>query len=268
ISMFGMGMTLTEKDFEVVIKNYKDVIIGFLAQFTIMPFVAFGIAKLLNLPPELAIGLILIGSCPGGVTSNVLTYLAKGDVPLSLSMTSVSTLMAPIMTPILTFLLAGAWIKVSIYGMFLSIVQVILVPVIAGILARHVFKKFVTTVGVKISPFISAISVIIIAGAVVSSKSSTILENGFIILIAIIIHNLLGYSLGYFVANKFGMSQKKCRTVSIEVGVQNSGLATTLAMVHFTPVTAVAGVVGVVWHIFSGAILANYWNTKPLKEKK
>ncbi len=269
ISMFGMGMTLTEKDFEAVFKSYKDVVIAFVAQFTIMPLTAYGIAKLLNLPAELAIGIILIGCCPGGVTSNVLSYLARGNVPLSLSITALSTLMAPFLTPVLTYALAGQWIKISIFAMFISIIKVVLVPVVLGIVVRHIFKETVTKIGGIVAPLISALSVIIIAGAVVSVNSNKIIETGIIILVAVILHNTCGYVFGYLVAKFTGMSQKKRRTVAIEVGVQNSGLATTLATAHFGmyPAAAIAGVVGVVYHIFSGAIIANFWNRRPTEDE-
>ncbi|MGL4392906.1 MAG: bile acid:sodium symporter family protein [Fusobacteriaceae bacterium] len=267
VVMFGMGMTLTKKDFEGVSKSFKAVAIGFFSQFLIMPLLAFAIAKNFNFPPEIAIGIILVGCCPGGTSSNVMTYLAKGDVPLSLSMTTLSTLFAPIITPVLIYFLAGSWINVSISAMFLSIVKVVLVPIILGAVIRLIFTKFVSAC-IKILPLVSVTAIVLIVGAVVGGSASKIASTGLIILIAVIIHNGLGYALGYFVSKAVGMTDDKRRAIAIEVGMQNSGLATSLATTHFSPLAAVPGAIFSVWHNISGAILANYWNTKPLKEKK
>lgn len=267
IVMLGMGMTLTKADFEAVSKSTKGVVVGLLAQFFIMPLIAYIIVKVFNFPPEIAIGIILVGCCPGGTSSNVITYLAKGDVPLSLSMTVLSTLLAPIMTPLLVFIFAGSWLKISFLGMFISILKVVLVPVLVGALLRIFFSKIVSQC-LKILPVVSVVSIVLIVGAVVGANANKIAETGLLIFIAVVIHNLLGYLSGYIVAKKIGFEESKRRAISIEVGMQNSGLAVALANQHFSPITAVPGALFSVWHNISGAILANYLRGKEENKNK
>ena len=269
IVMFGMGLTLKPKDFQIVFSHPKDVVIGTVAQFTIMPLVAFLLTKVFQLSPELAVGVILVGTCPGGTSSNVMTYLSKGDVALSVGMTAVSTIIAPIMTPLLTYLYAGQTVDVNILSMFLSIIQVVILPIVLGFIINHFFSKFAERI-VDILPLISTLAIVAIVGAVVSANAAKLLGCGLLILCVVILHNVFGYILGYAAGKLLKMDNAKCRTVSIEVGMQNSGLATSLATVHFAqyPLATIPGAVFSVWHNVSGAILANIFLHSAEKEEK
>ena len=269
IVMFGMGLTLKVSDFKVVFSRPKDIIIGFIAQFTLMPLIAFLLAKAFNLPTEIAVGVILVGTCPGGTSSNVMTYLSKGDVPLSVGMTAVSTLFAPLMTPLLTLLYAGQRVDVNAVAMFLSIVKVVLVPIALGLVCNYFFEK-VTRQIVRILPLISTIAIIMIIASVVSANSARLKTVGLIVVIVVILHNLLGYAAGYGVGKLLRLNTTKCRALSIEVGMQNSGLATSLAATHFAqyPLATIPGAVFSVWHNISGAVYANFLaNRHPEKAK-
>ena len=258
IVMFGMGMTLKLSDFKVVFTKPKAVITGILSQFIIMPLLAFLLVKIFNLDPALAVGVILVGSCPGGTSSNVMTYLAKGDVALSVGMTACTTILAPIVTPALVLLLGGATINVSYVSMLMSIVQVVLVPIVLGFVINHFFEKFAQACA-KVLPLVSVIAICLIIMAVVAANASKIMTVGWLIVVVVMLHNLCGYALGYGVGKVLGLSRDQMRTLSIEVGMQNSGLATSLATVHFAtmPLAAVPGTVFSVWHNISGAIYAN-----------
>ncbi|QZY55759.1 bile acid:sodium symporter family protein [Crassaminicella profunda] len=261
IIMFGMGMTLKGEDFKLVFSRPKEVIFGVIAQYTLMPLIAYGIAVIFNLPPDLAVGVILVGTCPGGTSSNVMTYLAKGDLALSVSMTSVSTLLAPFLTPMVTLWLAGKWIPISATALFISIVKIVLVPIILGLIARKFFGNAVNT-GIKILPLISVVSIVLIVGGVVGVNAERILSTALTIFMVVILHNMLGYLLGYFIASKLKMGEAKRRAVAIEVGMQNSGLAVSLAMTHFNPVAAIPAAIFSVWHNISGPLLATFWSNK------
>ena len=258
IVMFGMGMTLKLSDFKVVFTKPKAVITGILSQFIIMPLLAFLLVKIFNLDPALAVGVILVGSCPGGTSSNVMTYLAKGDVALSVGMTACTTILAPVVTPALVLLLGGETINVSYVSMLMSIVQVVLVPIVLGFVINHFFEKFAQACA-KVLPLVSVIAICLIIMAVVAANAAKIMTVGWLIVIVVMLHNLCGYALGYGVGKLMGLSRDQMRTLSIEVGMQNSGLATSLATVHFAamPLAAVPGTVFSVWHNISGAIYAN-----------
>lgn len=258
IVMFGMGMTLKLSDFKVVFTKPKAVITGILSQYIIMPLLAFLLVKIFNLDPALAVGVILVGSCPGGTSSNVMTYLAKGDVALSVGMTACTTILAPVVTPALVLLLGGATINVSYVSMLMSIVQVVLVPIVLGFVINHFFEKFAQACA-KVLPLISVIAICLIIMAVVAANAAKIMTVGWLIVVVVMLHNLCGYALGYGVGKVLGLSRDQMRTLSIEVGMQNSGLATSLATVHFAtmPLAAVPGTVFSVWHNISGAIYAN-----------
>ena len=258
IVMFGMGMTLKLSDFKVVFTKPKAVITGILSQFVIMPLLAFLLVKIFNLDPALAVGVILVGSCPGGTSSNVMTYLAKGDVALSVGMTACTTILAPVVTPALVLLLGGATINVSYVSMLMSIVQVVLVPIVLGFVINHFFEKFAQACA-KVLPLVSVIAICLIIMAVVAANAAKIVTVGWLIVVVVMLHNLCGYALGYGVGKVLGLSRDQMRTLSIEVGMQNSGLATSLATVHFAtmPLAAVPGTVFSVWHNISGAIYAN-----------
>ena len=264
VIMFGMGMTLRIEDFKEIFRRSRDVFIGVAAQFLIMPLLAYGLAKIFQLPPELAAGVILVGTCPGGTASNVMTYLAKGDLALSVSMTMTTTILAPVVTPILTLWLAGAWIEVSLSAMMLSIVQVVIAPILLGIIINHFFGEFVKRV-VKILPTVSIVAILLIVGGVVSVNADKILQTGLLIMLVVIIHNLCGYGLGYIASKIFRMNTAKAKAISIEVGMQNSGLAVSLAMIHFGAAAAIPGAIFSVWHNISGSIVADWLAQKSNK---
>lgn len=261
IVMFGMGLTLKLEDFKLVFTRPKDIIIGCIAQFTIMPSLAFGLGKIFQLDAALLAGVVLVGTCPGGTSSNVITYLSKGDVALSVGMTSVNTLLAPILTPAITYLLLKTTVTVDAFGMFLSIVKVVLIPIGLGFLinklAGSVTQKLITVL-----PLVSVTAICLIVGAVVSHNAEKILSTGLVVFAVVILHNLLGYACGFGLGQLLHIGTAKTKALSIEVGMQNSGLATSLAGTAF-PTMAMATVPGAifsVWHNISGAILANLYN--------
>lgn len=258
IVMFGMGLTLKPEDFKPVLMRPKDILFGELAQFIVMPFLAWLLCKVLQLPTELALGVILVGCCPGGTASNVICYLAKGDIALSVAMTGVSTLLAPIVTPVLVYLLAGKEVEVDMASMFLSIVQVVILPIVLG----FIVNTYLSEISRKVTPLLPMVSTLAIAsiiGIIVSHNSANILSCSLIVGVAVVLHNILGLVLGYFVGKLIGLPHDKRTAISIEVGMQNSGLATSLAANHFAmfPLAAVPGAIFSTWHNFSGSIAAS-----------
>ncbi|UXH46037.1 bile acid:sodium symporter family protein [Rossellomorea vietnamensis] len=264
VVMFGMGLTLKPVDFQLVLKKPLPVITGVLAQFLIMPLGAFLIAYILGLPAELAAGLVLLGSVPGGTASNVMVYLAKGNLALSVAMTSLSTLLAPIATPLILLGLAGQWLPVDPVAMFLSIVQVIILPITLGLVIRKLFPGTVEK-SLNVIPLISVLAIIIIVSAVVSANVANIASSGAIIFTAVILHNLFGLGLGYGTGVLMRLDEGTRRAISIEVGMQNSGLGVALATAHFGPLAALPSVIAAVWHNISGPILATFWSKKPVE---
>lgn len=263
IVMFGMGLTLKFEDFKVVFTRPKDIIIGAIAQFTIMPLLAFLLSMIFKLPTELAVGVILVGTCPGGTSSNVMTYLARGDVALSVGMTSVSTILAPFATPLLTLLYAGQRVNVNAVNMFISIVQVVIIPIGLGFIINRFFHKFTSHIK-EILPLISVLAIVSIVAAIVSANSSRLMQVGYLIIIVVALHNCLGYLLGFIIGKLLRLDNSKCKAISIEVGMQNSGLATSLAATHFAsmPLATVPGAIFSVWHNISGSIVANIMASK------
>ncbi|MCL6570116.1 MAG: bile acid:sodium symporter family protein [Bacillus sp. (in: Bacteria)] len=255
IIMFGMGLTLSGNDFKEVFKRPKDVAIGVFGQFLIMPLLAFLLAKGLQLPPEIAVGVILVGCCPGGTSSNVMTFLAKGDVALSVTITSITTILAPLVTPALILLLASEWIPVDPAGLFLSIIKIVLIPIFLGVVVKKLFNK-PAQASVKVLPLVSIVSIIAIVTAVVSVSQQAIAKTGLIIFAVVVLHNCLGYLLGYMLGKLFKMDLSKKKAVAIEVGMQNSGLGAAIATAHFSPLAAVPSAIFSVWHNISGPILA------------
>lgn len=264
VIMFTMGLTLSIDDFKEIFKQPIKVIVLALAQYLVMPIIAVSLVFLFNLPPEIAIGVILVGSSPGGTSSNVMTFLAKGNVALSVAATTVTTLLAPIVTPSLTLLFASTWLDISFSAMMVSILQVVLIPVLLGLGVGSLFRKQVDRV-VDVLPMISMTGILGVMTAVTASNVDNILTSGLIILLVVILHNLLGYATGFLLGKIFKFNLADTKTISIEVGMQNSGLATALAVQHFEPVTALPGALFSVWHSLSGAVLANVFGK--LKEK-
>ena len=266
IVMFGMGLTMKPKDFLIIVKNPKDVLVGFVAQFTIMPLIAYLLCKIFNLSPELTIGVILVGTCPGGTASNVITYFSQGDVPLSVGMTSINTLLSPLLTPAITYLLLRTTVHIDFLSMFLNIILVVFAPIILGLLINHFFNKFTSKI-TPLLPLISTVGICLIIASVVSHNVSNIKTCGAIIIVVVIIHNLLGYLFGFGIAKLFRMNVKRTKALSIEIGMQNSGLASSLAQSSFNDIalSTVPGAIFSVWHNISGAILASiyrHWNDK------
>lgn len=264
VVMFGMGMTLRLEDFKEIFRRPKEIFIGVAAQFLIMPLLAYALATLFDLPPELAAGVILVGTCPGGTASNVMTYLAKGDLALSVSMTMTTTLLAPIVTPILTLWLAGTWIEVSLAAMMLSIVQIVIAPILLGVIINHFFRDFVSKITILL-PTVSITAILLIVGGVVSVNADKILDVGLILMLVVMLHNICGYALGFAVAKAFNMNISKAKAISIEVGMQNSGLAVSLAMLHFGAAAAIPGAIFSVWHNISGSIAVIFFAHKSNK---
>ena len=260
VVMFGMGLTLRFSDFRVVFSRPKDVITGCLAQFTVMPLLAWGISHVFALDESLALGMVLVGCCPGGTASNVITFLAKGDLALSVGMTATSTVLAPVLTPLLVLLLAGKAVHVDVVSMFLSILWVVILPIVAGLVVKRLFPRL-TERAVDYLPAFSSLVIAAIVIIVISNNAQKLLTGGMVIIGAVMLHNLLGLSLGYAIGRMLGLSQSKRRAVAIEVGMQNSGLASGLASLHFAayPMATIPGAVFSVWHNISGAIVARWF---------
>lgn len=265
VVMFGMGMTLRVEDFRNVLKAPWQVGLGVAAQFIIMPLVAYGLVKAFQLPPELAVGVILVGTCPGGTASNVIAYLAKGDVALSVSMTMTTTLLAPIVTPALTWFFADAWVNVSFVSMMLSIAEMVLAPVLLG-LALHHFAERQTARIMPVMPLVSVVCIVLLVGCVVALSAAKLMEVGVLMFGLVVLHNSFGLLLGDVMACACHLDSRKARTVAIEVGMQNSGMAASLAILYFNPAAAIPGAIFSVWHNVSGSIVANYFARKEEKE--
>ena len=260
IVMFGMGLTLKIEDFALVFTRPKDIIIGCIAQFTIMPILAFLLGKAFGLEAALLAGVILVGTCPGGTSSNVITYLSDGDVALSVGMTAVNTLLAPFLTPMITYLFLHQTVEVNILSMFISIVKVVIIPIGLGFIINKFWGKYTQKI-VTILPVVSVIAITLIVAAVVSHNSEKIMTTGVVVFAVVILHNLCGYGCGYGLGKLLGLPMSKKKALSIEIGMQNSGLATTLAGTAFPDLAmaTVPGAIFSVWHNISGAILANIY---------
>lgn len=259
--MLGMGVTLKPVDFKIVFSHPKNVIIGCCAQFTIMPLLAWVLSKVFQLPPELAIGVILVGCCPGGTASNVITYLAKGDLALSVGMTAVSTILAPLLTPIICWLFAGTLIEVNILDMFISIFQVVIVPIIIGFIVQMAFPKYTEKIA-DVLPALSSVVIALIVGAVVSVNAESLRSVGVLVLFVVMLHNCCGFLCGFCIGRLLHLPHEKCVAISIEVGMQNSGLACSLAQQHFSALQAatVPGAIFSVWHNISGSLFAKLYS--------
>jgi BASS family bile acid:Na+ symporter len=259
--MFGMGLTLSAKDFRIVFSRPKDVLIGCLAQFTVMPLMAWLLAWAFNLPKELALGVILVGCCPGGTASNVITFLARGDLALSVGMTATSTILAPLLTPLLVWLLAGTMVEVDTVGMLLSILYVVIAPIIGGLLCQRYLPQTTRKV-VPYLPAFSTLMITMVVGIVVSHTADKLMAGGMIVILVVILHNLSGLAIGYSIGKLLSLKREKRIALSIEVGMQNSGLASSLAVLHFAayPLATIPGAIFSVWHNISGALAARLYS--------
>ena len=269
VVMFGMGLTLSPKDFSEVFHRPIQVIIGIVGQFILMPLIAFFLVKVFGLSADLAAGVLLVGCCPGGTSSNVMSYLGKGDVPLSVTITSCTTILAPLVTPGLFWLFAHQYIEVDPAAMFWSIVKIVLLPIIGGVVINALFGTVVKKVVVAL-PLISVFAIISIVTAVVAASAEKIAETALIIFLVVALQNCIGYLFGYLLGKVFGMKLAQKKTLAIEIGMQNSGLAAALAAKlaatgAINPIAAVPGAVFSVWHNISGPILATFFAN--LKDK-
>lgn len=257
VIMFGMGLTLNLHDFKIVFSRPKDVITGCLAQFTVMPLLAWVLVSLFRLDEALALGVVLVGCCPGGTASNVITYLAKGDLALSVGMTGVSTLLAPFLTPLLTWLLAGKSVNVDVVSMFLSILCVVILPIVVGLIVKWAWPKF-TEKATDYLPAFSSLTIAFLVAIVISANADKLMAGGLLIVIVVMLHNVFGLCLGYLIGRLLGLPDTKTRAISIEIGMQNSGLASSLATIHFAayPLASIPGAIFSVWHNLSGAAVA------------
>lgn len=259
--MFGMGLTLRWPDFALVLTRPIPVILGVAAQYGVMPLIGWAVATAMGLPDELVVGVVLVGCVPGGTASNVVSYLARADVALSVTMTSISTLLAPIVTPLLTLWLVGARLPVDAGGMAVSMVQIVLVPVVLGLLVRAFLPRLVER-ALPVLPWFSVAMISLVVAIVVSLSADRIVAAGLVVLAAVILHNGLGLTIGYLIGRLTGQSERASRTIAIEVGMQNSGLASGLAATFFTPTAALPGAVFSVWHNVSGSLLAAWFRRR------
>ncbi|QIK38329.1 bile acid:sodium symporter family protein [Caldichromatium japonicum] len=257
MAMFGMGMTLKPSDFLAIVRRPGVVVLGVGLQFGLMPLLGWAVGLALHFPPELLIGMVLVGAAPGGTASNVICYLARGDVALSITLTAASTLLAVVMTPTMTWVYARAWVEVPILEMLRSIALVVLVPVGLGLLVRRLAGR-VPWLG-DWMPLLSVAAILVIIAMVVALNAGRLVSVGGLLLAGVILHNALGLGFGYWGARAFGQDLIRARTLSIEVGMQNSGLAVALALQSFAPASALPGTLFSVWHNLSGALLATWW---------
>ena len=266
IIMFGMGTTMSMQDFLGVLKMPKAVLVGLVCQFTIMPFLGFGLAKLFNFPPEIAAGVILIGCAPSGLASNVMSYIANANVPLSVTLTAIATLAAPFITPFLMQQLAGQYIPIDLWKMMLDIAKMVILPIGAGLLFNYFFHGKAKWLDLAM-PIISMAGIAIIVTVITANGRDGLLQIGFTLILAAILHNVLGYFLGYLGAKLAGLNQRDCRTVAIEVGMQNGGLASGIALtMNKIATVGLAPAVFGPWMNISGSSLATWWRSIPIKE--
>ena len=268
IIMLTMGLTLTTDDFKILARRPLDIFIGACAQFIIMPGVAYMLVHVWHLDPALALGILLVGCCPGGTASNVIAYIAKGDVPLSVGMTITSTLIAPLVTPVLVYLLAGSWVEVSFMAMVLAVVKIVLLPVLAGIILNSLFHETIVKLG-GILPLVSVVAIVTIIDGIVAVNAAKLMSCGLIVMLAVVLHNGIGMALGLAMARLMKVSYAKETSIAIEVAMQNSGLALALATANFAanPLATLPGAIFSIWHNVSGSIFASC-RIKEVEEKQ
>lgn len=262
IIMLGMGLTLLPEDFRRLLERPVDVGIGAVTQWLVMPLAAYGLYLAFDLPDAVGVGLILVGTAPGGTASNVMAYLGRGDVALSVAITTLTTLAAPIVMPAWTLFILGEGIDVTFLEMFTSIVKIVIIPVVLGFGLRYVLDRYApgaAAVGVDVFPVISVTAIVAIVAGVVGANVDNILTAGVLVVAAVVIHNSIGLGAGYGVGRAFGMSEDRVRTTVFEVGLQNSGLAVALAASLFEPAAALIPALFSVWHNVSGPALASYF---------
>jgi len=266
IIMLAMGVTLSLGDFKRVFTRPAPVIAGIVLHYLVMPLAAWVIAKVLRLPPDLTTGMVLVGSVASGTSSNVMIYLARGDVALSVTISALSTVVGIFATPLLTRLYVDASIAVDVHGMLISIVQIVAIPIVVGLVIHHLFTGFVRRIE-PILPLVSMVAILLIIAAVVGGTQQSIASVGLVVALGVIMHNGLGLLGGYWGGRLLGFDEAICRTLAMEVGMQNSGLAATLGKLYFTPLAALPGALFSVWHNLSGSLLAGYWAGRSARKK-
>ncbi|GJH09912.1 bile acid:sodium symporter family protein [Caballeronia novacaledonica] len=264
VIMLSMGVTLSIDDFRRVVTRPAPVIAGIVLHYLVMPLAAWAIAKALRMPPDLTAGMVLVGSVASGTASNVMIYLARGDVALSVTISALSTLVGVFATPLLTRLYVDASIAVDVHGMLMSIVQIVALPIVIGLVVNHLFGKLVRKIEWML-PLVSMVSILLIIAAVVGGTQKSIASVGMVVAVGVVLHNGIGLLGGYWGGRLLGFDEAVCRTLAIEVGMQNSGLAATLGKLYFTPIAALPGALFSVWHNLSGSMLAGYWAGRPAK---
>ncbi|MDR5826756.1 bile acid:sodium symporter family protein [Caballeronia sp. LP006] len=264
IIMLSMGVTLSVDDFRRVFTRPAPVIAGIVLHYLVMPLAAWVIAKALHMPPDLTAGMVLVGSVASGTASNVMIYLARGDVALSVTISALSILVGVFATPLLTRLYVDASISVDVHGMLMSILQIVALPIVVGLIVNHLFEKFVRKIE-WLLPLVSMVSILLIIAAVVGGTQKSIASVGLVVAFGVVMHNGIGLLSGYWGGRLLGFDEAVCRTLAIEVGMQNSGLAATLGKLYFTPIAALPGALFSVWHNLSGSMLAGYWAGRPAK---
>ncbi len=265
--MFTMGVTLSIHDFKKVATRPKAIIVCTLLHYIVMPLAALLLAKLFNMETDLLVGMVLVGSVASGTASNVMIYLAKGDVALSVMISSVSTLLGVVMTPLLTYLLVGTTVKVEFLSMLTSIVKIVIIPIAAGLVIHHLLTNLVKKIE-RFFPPLSMICILTILCIVVAGSRDQIAHVGLLVFVAVMLHNAIGLFAGYWGAKLLGFDESTCRTMSLEVGMQNSALAATLGTQYFGTLAALPGAIFSVWHNISGSILAGYWQGKNTDNKE
>jgi len=266
VIMFAMGITLRIDDFRRVFSRPLQILVGVCAQYAVMPFLGFLLALTFDTTPLIATGIILVCSCPGGTASNVITHLAKGNLALSVMLASVSTLLCPFLLPALLYFYAGKWINVPVIDLFISALQIVLLPILAGVVLRRLFDKKSEAL-LPLLPSISSLAIALVVGIIVALNAESIKTVGAMIFMIVIIHNALGLTCGYIMAKTLGFGESSARAISIEVGMQNSGLAAALSHLHFGYLTALPSALFSIWHNVSGAAIASLWRSKNVYEQ-
>ena len=261
VIMFAMGITLRVDDFRRVFLRPLEILAGVCAQYIVMPLLGLLLALAFGISPLIAVGIVLVGSCPGGTASNVITYLARGDLALSVTLTSVSTLLCPFLLPVLMYIYAGKWIDVPVTDLFISALQIVLLPVLLGLALRRLLGEKSEAV-LPLLPSVSALVIALVVGIIVSLNTESIKTVGAVVFLVVIIHNTLGLICGYLIAKTLGFGESSCRAISVEVGMQNSGLAAALSQLHFGYLTALPAALFSIWHNISGGAIASLWRNR------
>ena len=266
VIMFAMGITLRVDDFKRVFLRPLEILAGVCAQYIVMPLLGFLLALAFGINPLIAVGIVLVGSCPGGTASNVITYLARGDLALSVTLTSVSTLLCPFLLPGLMYIYAGKWIDIPVTDLFISALQIVLLPVLLGLVLRRLLGEKSEAV-LPFLPSVSALVIALVVGIIVSLNTESIKTVGAVVFLVVIIHNTLGLICGYLIAKALGFGESSCRAISVEVGMQNSGLAAALSQLHFGYLTALPAALFSIWHNISGGAIASLWRNRSVREQ-